>query len=106
MPSFNVNVPHSIGKERATECIKSLLDAIRGKYGDKVKDVKEEWVGETLKFSFRTFGMEIAGDVLADEAAVRVEGTLPIMAMAFRGQIEGSIREELEKQLGKQSEAG
>ncbi|MEQ8787903.1 MAG: polyhydroxyalkanoic acid system family protein [Pirellulaceae bacterium] len=99
MPSMNVEVSHSMGKEAAMERLKSLMEKIQNRYKDQVKDIQQSWDGDTLNYSFKTFGLTISGSMLVEEDKVTVDGKIPIAAMAFRGQIENSIRDELQKQL-------
>ena len=100
MPSFNTEVAHAIGKEQATERLKGLLGEVRNKYKDQVSDLQEEWQGDTLNYSFKTYGFTIKGDLKVNEDVIVMNGSLPIAALAFRGKIEQSIRSELEKRLG------
>jgi hypothetical protein len=99
MPSFNTEVVHQLGRELAMERLKGLLSEVRAKYKDQVSDLQEEWQGDTLNYSFKTYGFTIKGDVKVNEDAVVMNGSLPIAALAFRGKIEQSIRSELEKRL-------
>jgi hypothetical protein len=99
MPSFNTEVAHQLGKEAATERLKGLLGEVRAKYQDQVSDLHEEWQGDTLNYSFKTYGFTIKGDLKVNEDAIVMNGSLPIAAFAFKGKIEQSIRSELEKRL-------
>jgi hypothetical protein len=99
MPSFNTEVAHQLGKEQATERLKGLMGEVRNKYKDQVSDLQEEWQGDTLNYSFKTYGFTIKGDLKVNEDAIVMNGSLPIAALAFRGKIEQSIRSELEKRL-------
>ena len=99
MPGFNTEVPHQLGKEPAKERLKGFLDNVRTQYKDQVSNLQESWEGDTLKYSFKTYGFTISGDLLVQEDVIQMTGKLPIAAMAFRGKIEQSIRSELEKLL-------
>lgn len=99
MPGMHVEVEHTMGKDAAVEKLKSLMDHIQAHYQGQVKDIQQSWEGNVLNFSFKTFGMTISGTLTVDDDKATLEGKLPIAAMAFRGQIENGIREELVKQL-------
>jgi hypothetical protein len=99
MPGMNVEVPHAMGKEAAVEKLKSLMDHIQARYKDQVKDIQQSWDENVLNFSFKSFGLTITGALTVEDDKATLDGKLPIAAMAFRGQIENSIREELQKQL-------
>ncbi len=52
-----------------------------------------------LQFGFRRAGFKVSGTLDVLESAVNVPGPLPLAAALFRGQIERTIREELERLL-------
>lgn len=97
MPKFNVDVPHTLSREEATDRLNRFLDMIRGQLGDQVSDLEEAWDGDALKFSFKTFGIQIKGDVTVADEALKVAGDLPFAAMMFKGKIESQIKEQLAK---------
>jgi hypothetical protein len=96
---MNVEVPHTLGKEAAIAHLQSLMDKMQEHYKDQVKDIQQSWDDDKLNFSFKTFGMTITGVLTVYDDKVILDGKLPIAAMVFRGQIEGGIRQELERQL-------
>lgn len=99
MPSFSTELTHKLGQEQAIERLKLFLDKVQEKYKDQVSNLEGEWTDHVLNFSFSTFGFSIKGTIEALEEAVKLEGSLPFAAIAFRGKIEQSIREQLEKVL-------
>ena len=104
MPSFSTKVPHSLPKNDVVERLKGLLQKVRDKYGDQVKDLEEQWDEEagTLSFKFRTYGFNIKGDVAVDEENVALKGDLPFAAVMFKGRIEQTISEEIKRCLEKE----
>jgi len=99
MPSFGLEVPHQIGREGAIERLSAFLEKVRKRYGSQVSNLEESWENNCLTFSFRTYGFDIKGTVEIAEDTVRLSGELPFAAMMFRGRIEQTIREELERVL-------
>lgn len=99
MPSFSTEVSHSLGREAATERLKNFVDLIQKRYQDQVKDLQGEWNESTLNVSFSTYGFKIKATVMVEDDRVRLNGELPLAAVAFRGKIEQSIKSELEKAL-------
>ena len=97
MPKLNISVPHSLDKADVRSRLEAFAGRIRSKYEGQVKDVKEWWEGDTLCFGFRTLGINIEGRVAVEDDRLAVDGNLPFSAMMFKGKIESSIREELEK---------
>ena len=99
MPSFSAEIAHQLGQEQAIQRLKLFLEKVQEKYKDQVSNLEGQWTDHVLKFSFSTFGFSIKGSIEALEEEVKLEGSLPFAAVAFRGKIEQSIREQLEKVL-------
>jgi hypothetical protein len=97
MPSFSMEVPHTLGTAAAVERLQQFIDKVRSR--SDVSDLTESWTGNVLNFSFRTFGLTVEGSTTVEDDRVRMEGKLPLAATPFRGRIEGSIHDELEKIL-------
>ncbi len=95
MPQFDVSVPHSLTKEEAHERLKSFSTKVKEHYADMVKDVDQNWEGDTLKFGFKTLGMNIGGGLEVGDNAIQIKGDLPLTAMMFKGKIESVLRDEI-----------
>ncbi|MFP6612189.1 MAG: polyhydroxyalkanoic acid system family protein [Pirellulales bacterium] len=95
MPALNLSVPHNHDKNTAVEKLKSFSNKVRGRYGDEVSDVVESWDGSHLNFGFRTRGMKISGNIEVEDDQVKLEGTLPLAAMMFKGRIEKEVHTAL-----------
>jgi hypothetical protein len=100
MASFHVSVPHAIGREDALVRVQQFLDDVRQNYAAHISDVRGEWQENRLEFGFSATGLPVRGTLVVEEAAVHVTGPLPLAALFFRGKIELTIRQELEKLLG------
>jgi hypothetical protein len=99
MASFNVSVPHELGQESALARVTIFLEQVRRDHADRVSDVRGEWQGHLLEFTFTASGIPVSGNLIVEEQTVRVSGPLSFMAAMFRGRIEQTIREELQKLL-------
>ena len=99
MPGFSINVPHQLGQEKATERLKGFFSKVREKYQSQVSNLEETWDDNQLVFSFKTYGFAIKGTGTVLPETVVFSGELPFAAVAFKGKIEQSIREELLKEL-------
>ena len=99
MPGFSINLSHGLGNEGTKERLRDAMSQIQERYSNQISDLEEEWEGDTLMFSFSTFGFRISGTMAVSEEQVHVKGNLPIAAMMFRGKIEQSLKEELGKIL-------
>jgi len=99
MAGFNVSVPHHIGREAALSRVQRFLDDVRQNYAAHVSDVRGQWHENRLEFGFSATGLPVQGTLVVEDHAVHVSGPLPLAAMFFRGKIEQTIRQELEKLL-------
>ncbi len=99
MPSFNVQVPHSLGQDAAKARMESFLETMEKKYKDQISDMDGSWSDNILNFSFNTFGIKIDGKMTVAEDNVQMDGELPFAAMMFKGKIASGIQEALEKAL-------
>jgi len=99
MPSFNVEVPHSLGQDAAKTRMESFLETMEKKYKDQISDMDGSWSDNILNFSFNTFGIKIDGKMTVGEDTVQMDGELPFAAMMFKGKIASGIQEALEKAL-------
>lgn len=97
MPQFKISVPHYTTKEEATEKVKFLLSKLGDAYGNLIKDLKQDFQGDKLDFSFRTMGATVTGEGKVDEENVHVTGNLPITLMMFKNKIETDLKGSLEK---------
>jgi putative polyhydroxyalkanoic acid system protein len=97
MPKFNVTVPHMLSQQEATERLNRFADILRDKFKDSVSDLNQSWEGNALAFRFKTFGFPLSGKVTVGDKNLVVDGDLPFTAMMFKGKIESSIREQLER---------
>ncbi|QDU75134.1 Putative polyhydroxyalkanoic acid system protein (PHA_gran_rgn) [Bremerella volcania] len=100
MPGFKVEVPHPLGQDEAASRVKTLLEHLRGRFEGQIKDMQQTWTDDdVMQFSFKTAGLVIKGEMDVQPDSVLVHGDLPFAAMLFKGRIESSIKEELEKCL-------
>lgn len=99
MPSFNVQVPHSLGQDAAKARMDFFLETMEKKYKDQISDMDGSWSDNILNFSFNTFGIKIDGKMTVAEDNVQMDGELPFAAMMFKGKIASGIQEALEKAL-------
>lgn len=99
MPSFGAQVPHSLGKEEAQQRLDSFVHKMQDQFKDQVSDMDGAWEENVLNFNLKTYGIKIEGALTVEDEQVSLKGNLPFAAVAFRGKIESSIKNELEKVL-------
>ena len=99
MPSMSISAPHALGADEATARLKSLFAKIKERHQDKLSNLEESWEGNKLNYAFSTYGFNIKGDMTVEPNQVVLQGSLPFAAMMFKGKIEQTVKEELEKAL-------
>lgn len=99
MPAYQVAVPHSLGREAAKSRVEQFLESVQRDYASHISNVQGGWTGDQLQFSFSATGLAISGTMQVEESAVQVSGPLPLAAAFFRGRIEQTIKDELQKLL-------
>ena len=93
MPKFGVRVPHNLTQQEARSRLERFVEVFEG----QVSDLHQSWEGDTLRFRFKTYGIQLEGGIAVTENELDLNGDLPFSAMMFRGKIESGIREQLER---------
>jgi hypothetical protein len=99
MPSFQTEVPHTLGQQAARERLDGFLQKIGQKYKGQISHMDGSWQDNVLNFGFSTFGIKISGKMAVEEDKVVMDGELPFSAMMFKNKIVTGIQEALEKAL-------
>ncbi|MCI0332464.1 MAG: polyhydroxyalkanoic acid system family protein [Planctomycetes bacterium] len=97
MPKFGVTVPHNLTTDEACSRLERFVEVLQQKFEGKVSDLQQSWDGDTLNFSFKTFGIQLTGGIAVTDNELKLDGDLPFAAMMFRGKIESDIKEQLER---------
>ena len=99
MSKLNITVPHKLSQDEALRRIKTLLGEIKTQFADKIKDMNEQWNGNTGTFSFSAMGFSVSGKLVVNSNEVELSGNLPFAAIFLKGKIELTIRERAESLL-------
>jgi hypothetical protein len=99
MPEFNAEVQHGLGREQAVDRLKEFVQQVRDQFGDQVEGADGTWADNVLDFSLKAAGMNITGKLTVEDTRAHVAGTLPMIAIPFRGMIEQRIVQQLETAL-------
>lgn len=99
MPSIEMSIPHQLGEQEARRRIQELLPKMKADFGDQIKDLKEEWNGNTGRFSFSVMGFSVSGNLIVNESTVDLDGDLPFAATFFKGKIKSVIQEKAQEVL-------
>lgn len=104
MPKFNFSVPHDKTRDEVKVALKNYMEKSREFYAKQLNDMTEDWsawdTDNRYGFAFSTFGFNIKGAMTVDDKQVGVEGDLPFAAMMFKGKVEESFRNMVDRALG------
>lgn len=99
MPKITVDVPHSLGQEKAVERLRERFRHLKDAFQDQINSFEEDWKDNAVDFRLATRGVTVTGTVTIDPSDVRVDALLPMVAMFLKGKIESRIRERLSEML-------
>jgi hypothetical protein len=99
MPSIEMSIPHKLTQEEAQRRIQELLPKMKSDFAGQVKDLREEWNGNTGKFSFTAMGFSVSGTLTVNDSTVELDGDLPFAATLFKGKIKSVIEEKAQQIL-------
>lgn len=88
-----VTISHSLGKEAATERLKSGLARATSTL-PILKLENEVWSGDRMDFRMSGMGATAFGNVQVGEKDVRIEITLPWLLQRFAEAIQGAIKQK------------
>ncbi len=98
MPKFSVTVPHQLSREDASRLLDRFVEEVLlTKFKDSIGELEQQRDGDALTFKLKTFGIQLSGKAVATDSDFVVDGDLPFAAVMFKGKIESSIREQLER---------
>lgn len=93
---MRIDVPHNTSKEIARTKVESRLNQLLAKFGGQADDMEHSWFGDTLRFKGKAKGMAVEGTVEITDAAVVIDGKLPMLARMFEGKIRHAVEREAE----------
>jgi hypothetical protein len=99
MPSMKMSIQHNLPREKAIERLKNMTEQIKKQYGNMVQNLSESWSNDTGSFSFTVMGFDVSGNVKVEDREVKLDGQIPIAALAFKGRIESVIRDKMTELL-------
>ncbi len=97
MPKLDMTIPHHLSQDEALKRIKGLLGEVKTGFAAKISDLREEWNGNSGKFSFSAMGFSVSGTLIVKSSEMELSGNLPFAATFFKGKIESTIRERAEE---------
>lgn len=95
-----MEIPHPLNQQEAQDRIQSVLKNVEARFAGQVKDLKQDWNGNSGTFSFSVMGMPVSGTLTVNNGNVQLDSKLPMAAAMFQGKIKSVILEEAKKVLG------
>jgi len=96
---MTVTIPHQLTATEAEKRVKELVNSVKARFGDTVKDIEETWTGDTGAFKFSMSGQPVSGNIRLLPGNVEVDIVLPFLATFFKGKIQSVIEAEGAKLL-------
>jgi hypothetical protein len=95
-----VTIPHSLGKEKAVERLKSgmasMLSAV-----PLVKFDEPTWIGDQMSFKVQALGQVASGTVDVGDDSIRLAVTLPLLLRQFASRVVGAVTQGTKRLLEK-----
>ena len=101
MPKLEITIPHDLSQAEALNRIQQFIPELKAQHSDRISDLEESWLGNTGSFKFKISGFKVEGDIEVNATSVVIRGSIPFLALAFKGQIESTIRQKAEELLRK-----
>jgi len=94
---MRIAVPHNTSKAAARRRVEERIGQLLGQFGDRAEDVTHEWSGDTLRFRGKARGLTVEGTLEVTDAAVIIDGKLPLIARPFESRIRQAVEREAEQ---------
>ncbi len=96
---MDISVKHLLGQREAKNRILKFSEILKKDFGTKLSNYEEKWTDNNADISFKIMGMNISGviNILSDK--VTLSGKVPLLAKAFEGEIEKTIKQQLSELL-------
>lgn len=96
---MKVKVLYNLDKEEAIKRIKKLITELKKEHKDQISEVKEKWNNDKAIFAFKMSGFKITGTISINPRDIIINGKLPFIAIPFKSQIEGIIKQKANELL-------
>ena len=91
---MRIAIPHHTTKAAARSKLQERLDQFLSQFGADIGDIEHRWMGDVLEFKGKAKGFSVAGTVEVTDAAVIIDGKLPLIARPFEGRIRQAVEAE------------
>ena len=93
---MRIAVEHKTSKENAKSIVERKIHQLLAQFGDRAEDIAHEWNGDTLRFKGKSRGFTVEVTVEITNAAVVIDGKLPLLARPFESRIRQTVEREAE----------
>ena len=97
--TITITIPHKLTQDQARTRLQSGIIDLKGKYGDKVANMQEDWNGNNMAFRLSAMGQAITGRVDVQPDAVKLDVDLPWMLAMLAGKFKPQVEQEARKML-------
>lgn len=94
---MRIAVEHKTTKEIARNKVEQRLGQLLTQFGGHAEDIQHQWFGDTLQFKGKARGFTVEGTVEITDAAVVIDGKLPLVAKMFEGRIRDAVQKEADR---------
>lgn len=94
-----VSIPHELGRAEARRRIDEGLGRLTSQIG-AVGEIRQDWEGDTLRFSLQAIGQTVSGTIAVAERDVRLEVHLPGIFAMIANKVKGRLQSEGQILLG------
>ena len=102
---MKVHRKHNSSREHVKDNIDTFLPSLVERFDDSVTDIKHDWRGDDLGFSFRASGFNVSGTFSVSDADLLLDLRLPLAARLFEGKIRSAVEDELDRLLSSNPQA-
>lgn len=91
---MRIAVEHKTTRENARKKVDQRLGQLLSQFGAHADEIQHEWHGDTLRFKGKARGLAMEGTVEITDAAIIIDGKLPLIAKPFEGRIRQAVERE------------
>jgi hypothetical protein len=99
MSNLEFTVPHKLSQEEALSRVRNLLSQAASQHSDKIRNLREDWNGNTGNFSLTAMGYDVSGSLTVNPDNVHIVAKVPFAVSLFKGTISKMLEERASQLL-------
>jgi hypothetical protein len=84
-------------RDEARKRVEERLGQLLSQFGHQADDMEHEWSGDTLRFRGKAKGLKVEGTLEVTDAAIVIDGKLPLITRPFESRIREAVTKEAEQ---------